>query len=216
MFALALQVGDYPLDDPADVIRRMDIILQFSPENRAAIIYKASALVRKGKNEEALKILEPVRAKLDELPLILVMRLVDVLLRVNALAEAEKDLRATEKRAPNYLEARFMLSRVIYYQGRIDEAEARLKEDLKIFPKYAGGMMLLGEISETKGNLKDAEEYYLRAEPFIKDSPLVAEKLTRLYARMGKKERAKVFLKKYREHRAANPKVVEELSRLVN
>jgi len=215
MFKLAMQVGDFPLSDPDNVIRRMDVILQFAPENRAAVIYRASALVRKGRTEEALKALEPIRAKLNELPLALVMRLVDVLLRANALAEAEKDLRATEKRAPNFVEARFLLSRVIYAQGRIDEAEARLKEDLKIFPKYAGGMILLGEISEKKGNLKDAEEYYLQAEPFIQDSPLVAEKLTRLYVKMGKKERAKVFLKKYREHRAANPRIVAELSQLV-
>jgi predicted Zn-dependent protease len=215
MFNLAIQVGDSPISDPDDVIRRMEVILHFAPENRLAAVYKASALVRKGKNEEALKVLEPVRAKLRELPLIVVMREVDVLVRANALAEAEKDLRATEKAAPNYLEARFWLSRVIYAQGRTDEAETRLKEDLKVFPKFAGGMILLGEISEKKGKLKDAEEYYLQAEPFIKDSPLVAEKLARLYVKMGNRARARVFLKEYREHRAADPKVTEELTRLV-
>ncbi|MHA2642135.1 MAG: tetratricopeptide repeat protein [bacterium JZ-2024 1] len=216
MVKLAMQLGDSPLQKPDDVIQRMDVILHLAPETRLAVIYKASALVRKGEKAEGLKVLGPVRAKLNELPLYAVMREVEVLLSAGALAEAEKDLRQTEKRAPNFLEARFLLSRVLYYQGKVEEAEARLKEDLTIFPKYAGGMIMLGEINEEKGNLKEAEEYYLQAEPYIKDSPLVAEKLTRLYAKMGKKERAKLFLKRYREHKKADPKVTRELTTLIS
>lgn len=89
-----------------------------------------------------------------------------VLLATSArgLAEAESELRHAVRLEPGRLVHRVVLGKILYFRGRLEEAQVLLEEVLRIAPHYSDAMRNLAAVLAQRGEYADAVRLLERAQ----------------------------------------------------
>jgi len=104
--------------------------------------------------------------------------------------EARRILADLAARMPGYVEALIWLVRSNLALGRLDDAERELERALEFNGEDPRLLQLMGELSETSGDGRNAIDFYSRAASFCDELARVELSLSLIYGKYGQGERA--------------------------
>lgn len=123
---------------------------------RVTVLVDQAALAAEKDPQKAMVLLKSAVTLAPDMPRPRAL-LAHVLMRIGEFEVAERQYRWLVRYAPQDEMIRLRLSRCIFRQGRLADAEAELRETLKLNPGYHDALTLLSEIYEA-GHLQHAQE----------------------------------------------------------
>lgn len=159
------------------------------PEEELASYVSAKGLYLSGDYAGALKLLSGEKSSAKGGHRTLLLRARCHFMRGEP-GEARKILADLTGRMPEHAEARIWLIRSSLALGRLDDAERELEEALEFNGEDPRLLQLMGEVSDARGNGRNAMDYYSRAASFCDELARVELSLSLIYGRYGQRERA--------------------------
>lgn len=170
-------------------------VLGFSSSDAPAMHFKAAALLREGKGEEAKEAMSSYAGTGADDARSLYVR-GRMLLASGDNAAAESDFKNAVKADPGYGNAYFGLALVALLQEDKDKAVRLLEKAVEINPRDSESLLMLGTIHSESGNNAKALEFTEKAYKINPYDYMTIVNMGTVYSRMGKaREGAEYYLK---------------------
>jgi tetratricopeptide (TPR) repeat protein len=148
-------------------------------KDSTSMILLCQAYIQAGKNKEALKWARRACAA-DRNDFRARVYAGIALIYLGRLAEARTELKKASKGGGSYLLLRHTLAYLAVLEGDTREAERRLRSALRLDPRYAPSIKLLGDLCADTGRVREARRQYRRALKLFPGHSEVRDALRRL------------------------------------
>lgn len=160
----------------------------------------AKLLADEGDHDEALKLIDRVRAKEPNNPVV-IFEHANILLEAGKVNDAERQLRALTDRYPDFYDAQRLLGRLLLDQTRadkkrMDEALLHLQKALQLNPEDFGSGLTVAQILTASNRLPEAEKTLLALAERFPDNRMINYNLAQLLTKLGKGDESKVYLER--------------------
>ncbi|MCP3963557.1 MAG: sulfatase-like hydrolase/transferase [bacterium] len=189
--ATALE-GQGEVDEAVKMVERG---LELDPEYHRLYLILARLEMERGELEKALELIELAGLKDPKNPEVTVHR-ATLLSRLGRRDEAKTALGAALAGSPEHAWLNLSYARLVEMrEGKLEEAEARLRLALERDPFLAGGWSLLGQLLERDGRHEGAVESFRAGLERHTDDPELHAALGHLLARLGQRAEAEQHLR---------------------
>ena len=194
-----------------EAVRRLKALMEEVGPRHAAFVNLAIAFDRLGRSADALIALNEAETHRPAVPVVALMRAViqlrmgDVDAATESLAEYQLRLRTAEPPAAPYYHYAALVAALA---GRLDMAEATIRDGLDTYPGSAPLLVLAGAIAERRGDFEEAESLYRHAAEEDPELPQTHKNLGDLAYRRGLYEDAVAH---YRRAQELSPDLGDDL-----
>lgn len=185
-----------------EAVRRLKLLMEEVGPRYAAFVNLAIAFDRLGRSEDALVALNEAEAQRPATPVVALLRAAiqlrmgDVDAATESLAEYQLRLRTAEPPAAPYYHYAALVAALA---GRLDMAEATIRDGLDTYPSSAPLLLLAGAIAERRGDYAQAESLYRHAAEEDAELPQAHKNLGDLAYRRGMYEDAVAHYRRAQE-----------------
>ena len=147
-----------------EAMQLADELLKRDPEYVKALILKGRILNKLGRGDEAEQMLADAVERHPDRPRLRLLY-ARVLVHLNKLDDARVQFEELLKQSPHDVEILISLALIALENDMLDRAEIYFNRLLKLGQRKGTANYYLGRISEKRGQLKEAEQYFLNVPP---------------------------------------------------
>lgn len=160
----------------------------------------AKLLADEGDHDEALKLIDRVRAKEPNNPVV-IFEHANILLEAGKVNDAERELRSLTDRYPDFYDAQRLLGRLLLDQTRadrkrMDEALVHLQKALQLNPEDFSSGLTVAQLYTASNRLTEAEKTLAALSERFPDNRMINYNYAQLLTKLGKGDESKVYLER--------------------